>query len=71
MKRLLRDTEVADATGIPVQTLRNHRLKGTGPAYHKLGSGRMAAVRYDPNDVEAWLEGTKVNSTSEVPGRAA
>lgn len=37
------------------------RLTGDGPRFTKLGR----AVRYDPGDVQAWLNARKANSTSE------
>jgi excisionase family DNA binding protein len=43
--------EVADYLKIPVKTLAEWRSKGTGPRYHKVG----VHVRYDWNDVRAWL----------------
>jgi len=66
-KRLLRDVEVAAAIGIPVKTLRNWRHTGGGPSYYKTGR----AVRYDLDEVGAWLETTKVSSTSAYRERGA
>lgn len=53
--RPLSTTEVSEATGIPVGTLRYMRHCGTGPRSYTLG--RM--VRYDAEDVRAWLEAQK------------
>lgn len=51
---LLTDTEVAALCGCAVQTLRNMRWRGEGPAWVRLG-GRM--VRYKPADVQAFIDG--------------
>jgi hypothetical protein len=63
--KLLRDVEVAEARSIPLQTLRNLRVQGGGPTFHKIG----AAVRYTLEDVDAWLATTRITSTSEDPVR--
>lgn len=42
---------VATWLDTPVETLKKWRYLSTGPAYHKVGR----AVRYAPEDVEAWL----------------
>jgi Helix-turn-helix domain len=64
--KLYRDVEVSNARNIPTSTLRNLRSQGGGPVYHKIGG----AVRYTLEDVDAWLDTTKVSSTSQVPARA-
>jgi len=51
---LLTDTEVAALCGCAVQTLRNMRWRGEGPAWVRLG-GRM--IRYKPADVQAFIDG--------------
>jgi len=51
---LLTDTEVAALCGCAVQTLRNMRWRGDGPAWVRLG-GRM--IRYKPADVRAFIDG--------------
>lgn len=42
-KKFVTDVELAGALGVAVQTLRNWRFQGRGPAYVKLGK----MVRYD------------------------
>lgn len=54
--------QVADFTGIAVQTLAVMAMQGRGPKFIKLESGR---VRYRWSDVEAWLD------TQAVGGGAA
>lgn len=53
--RPLSTTEVSEATGIPVGTLRYMRHCGTGPRSYTLGR----TVRYDVEDVRAWLDAQK------------
>lgn len=45
---------------VSVKTLQAWRLKGEGPPFVKLGR----AVRYNKDDVLAWLESRTVKSTS-------
>jgi len=50
----LTDKEVAQMTGLSVQTLRNWRHKGQGPRYDK---PTPKVVRYTIEAVEAFMEG--------------
>jgi hypothetical protein len=44
--------------------LQDWRLDGKGPVFHKLGR----VVRYDPNDLAAYLTGTaRTNTAGGVP----
>ena len=49
---LLTTAELAAYLKKPVDTVRDWRYQGTGPAYIKVGQ----AVRYRQDAVEAWLE---------------
>jgi predicted DNA-binding transcriptional regulator AlpA len=51
-ERLLFIEDVAEWTGIPVQTLRWWRQHGTGPRSAKIG----ARVRYREADVQVWID---------------
>ena len=51
--RLLNEYDVSDIFRLSVATMRHWRLTGKGPKWLKLGS----AVRYRPEDVQAYLEG--------------
>jgi len=51
-ERLLTERDVAHVTGMSLASVRRWRLFRTGPRYLKLSS----AVRYRPEDLEAWLE---------------
>lgn len=50
--KLMRITEVAEMTGVPVATLRYWRHLGTGPESAKLGR----AIVYRREVVEAWID---------------
>ncbi len=55
--RLLTAEEVASLTGLSEETLAQWRSQRRGIPYLKIGR----AVRYDPTDVQAYLEGCRVS----------
>jgi excisionase family DNA binding protein len=57
MNDLLRPEEVANLTGLSLETLAQWRSQKRGIPYLKIGR----AVRYDPSDVQAYLEGCRVS----------
>ncbi len=63
---LVNETETARILGLSVKTCRRWRWSGKGPRYLKIGG----AVRYDPADLEAFIEGARRKSTSDL-GEAA
>ena len=54
---LLTTEEVANMTGLSRETLAQWRSQRRGIPYLKMGR----AVRYDPADVQAYLEGCRVS----------
>lgn len=64
MSWVLTEREASERLGLSVRTLQKWRLLGRGPRYLKLGQ----AVRYDPDDLDAFLQGTRRTSTSEPSG---
>ncbi len=54
---LLTAEEVAAMTGLCIETLAQWRSQKRGIPYLKLGR----AVRYDPEDVQAYLQGCRVS----------
>ena len=60
-KRTLTDVEVAGRLGVSRFTVRSWRLKGLGPRFLKMGR----AVRYRPEDVEAFKETALVDPAAE------
>jgi predicted DNA-binding transcriptional regulator AlpA len=60
-EKLLIDTKALGIlTGFSPRTLERKRVSGTGPAYVKVGK----AVRYRPEDVQAWIANHLIASTS-------
>jgi excisionase family DNA binding protein len=61
---LLKPEEVANLTGLSIETLAQWRSQKRGIPYLKIGR----AIRYDPADVQTYLEGCRV-SVSVPTGR--
>lgn len=55
-QKYAKDTQVSNMYGIGLQTLRNWRSEGKGPAYSKIGRGCF----YNLQDVEAYFLSRKV-----------
>lgn len=53
-ERWLTQAQLADRWQIPVDTVRDWRLRRYGPQAVKLGTGRGGAVRYRLSEVERW-----------------
>jgi predicted site-specific integrase-resolvase len=47
--------ELARELGFAYQTLANWAHKGVGPPFAKITEGRAGRVRYNREDVDAWL----------------
>jgi predicted DNA-binding transcriptional regulator AlpA len=58
---LVTEHEVARVTGLSVASVRRWRLFRQGPKFLKIG----AAVRYKPEDLDAWLESRPVGGGAE------
>lgn len=56
----LTEREAAAIVGVHMVTLATWRKQGTGPAYMKLGEKKNSPVRYERDDLEAWLQARKV-----------
>jgi len=59
--------QAATYTGYSEGYLNKCRIRGNGPAFIK----RNGTVRYDPADLDAWLDAGKRRSTSEMIGAPA
>ncbi|MFB3923938.1 MAG: helix-turn-helix domain-containing protein [Terriglobia bacterium] len=57
LQELLTAEEVAEITGLALDTLAQWRSQKRGIPYLKIGR----AVRYDPADVQSYLEGCRVS----------
>lgn len=65
--QLLTEQETSGLIKVPPQTLRNHRSKGLGIPYYKLGR----SVRYSLSDVEEYLSTRKISTAEPTKdGRA-
>ncbi len=53
---ILTERQVTAEYNIPTKSLQQHRYRGTGPKYLKLGK----SVRYRRRDIRAWLEDNEV-----------
>ncbi|MBO6689396.1 MAG: helix-turn-helix domain-containing protein [Henriciella sp.] len=62
---LLSTKQAAHRLGLSPRTLESLRVKGGGPRYIQLGR----AVRYEPDDLEHWIECNRKTSTSQYHGR--
>ncbi|SMP82016.1 Helix-turn-helix domain-containing protein [Desulfonatronum zhilinae] len=58
----LKEKEAAALLGLSVKTLRQWRWKGTGPDYLKLGNGRGAAIRYEPEALEQFKAQSRIRA---------
>lgn len=61
--RLLTPKEASAASGLSVKTLANVRCTGGGPPYYRIGGGKF--VRYDENELAAWVRSRRYTSTSQ------
>ena len=64
----LRPDEVAALIGVSTKTLANWRYRGVGPQFIKLGGirGSKAAVRYDQDAVQLWLQESTMLSAASL-----
>ena len=61
MTTLLTEKRLSEITGLALQTLRNQRHQRRGIPYIRLGSGLRAAIRYDLQDVELFLQKHRID----------
>lgn len=64
MQKLINEKQLANMTGLSIQTLRNHRHKCTGIPYIKLGGSIRGAIRYDLNDIEKYVQNRRIDPES-------
>jgi hypothetical protein len=56
-RNLLTPEQLAQYLGLAPKTLANGRPRGFDtPPFKKIGTSAKAPVRYDPDEVDAWLE---------------
>ncbi len=66
MSQYIDEVAVSKKIGIAIKTLRNWRVRGQGPVFYKAGR----SVKYDEDEVDAWMRSQRVTSTSQA-GEAA
>ena len=62
LSQLLNQKAAADLLNVSERTLERWRVEGSGPPFMKAGR----RVLYRESDIEAWLNASKVTSTSET-----
>ncbi|CTQ69499.1 helix-turn-helix transcriptional regulator [Roseibium alexandrii] len=62
---LLNENKAAEYLGLSVRTLQAWRVRGGGPTFVKAGR----AVRYRPDDLNAWINERMATSTSALEVR--
>ncbi len=62
---LMTVAEAAHYCRLSRPTLDRYRVTGEGPRFAKFGPGK-GAVRYRQEDLDAWIAGRLVRSTSEL-----
>ncbi len=62
---LMTVAEAAQYCRLSRPTLDRYRVTGEGPRFAKFGQGK-GAVRYRREDLDAWIAGRLVRSTSEL-----
>ena len=65
--RLLTEREAAALLGLAVTTLRRWRWAGKHLSFFKIGN----CIRYDADDITAFLEAARRSSTSDTTNAAA
>jgi predicted DNA-binding transcriptional regulator AlpA len=63
LTRLIDEKEAATYIGYTVRCLQNWRLRGGGPRFVKVSA---RSIRYRRSDLNKWIEGKLVSSTSEA-----
>lgn len=61
MKKLINEKNLSEITGLALQTLRNARHEGKGIPYIRLGGEKRGAIRYDIQDVKAYIEKHRID----------
>lgn len=51
LETLIEERELAETLQVSLGTLRNWRVEGRGPRFHRIGQ----LIRYAPSDVKDWL----------------
>ena len=60
---LLTEKQIAEFLNLSVKTIQAWRVTGRGPRFHRLGR----SIRYDSQEVRAWIAQNGVRSTADSP----
>jgi transposase len=60
---LMNTRQSAAYVGLSPRTMEDHRIKGTGATFRRLGN----RVLYRLEDLDAWIDARAFSSTSEYP----
>lgn len=60
----MNDKDAATYLGVGIQTLRNWRCQGKGPAYHKLSPGPRGRVTYEVSDLDEYKALCRIDPAS-------
>lgn len=63
---LYQTRQAAQYLGVTTGTVTNWRLRGCGPAWLKLGTGKYAAVRYRQSALEAFIQAGELADDTAV-----
>lgn len=64
---LLTTRQLAERLSTSIRTIERMRQTGEGPPFVRVSGGRRRGrVAYRPSQVEAWLQGRELRSTSEA-----
>lgn len=61
MQKLITEKGLSEITGLALQTLRNARHERKGIPYIRLGGEKRGAIRYDLQDVEAYIAKRRID----------
>jgi phage terminase Nu1 subunit (DNA packaging protein) len=71
MQKLITEKGLAEITGLALQTLRNARHERKGIPYIRLGGDKRGAIRYDLQDVEAYIAKRRIDPEAVADSRPA
>ncbi len=59
MANLINEKEAAARLGMDPITLRAWRCRQKGPPYKRVGRGPKSPIRYDPDELDAWVRSVR------------
>jgi phage terminase Nu1 subunit (DNA packaging protein) len=71
MLKLLSTQQFAELIQMSVATVRTWRCRGYGPPWCRPGRGPRSPVKYDYDEVMAWIDSTRARSSADEHARRA